>query len=74
MNADEAFKAKVKIIIESASDPTTINGVNRLLLVAEEPSTTGNNGKIHGARTVKTPDINDTIKSAILFYMIKYIT
>lgn len=33
--------------------------------VADEPMTTGKSGKMHGARTVRSPAMNETARSAI---------
>jgi hypothetical protein len=40
-------------------------------LEAAEPITTGNTGKMHGARTVRMPAKNETTRNAILFYFRK---
>ena len=68
MSAVENLRRYVKRIIESARDPTTIYGVHLLLPVVEVPMTTGRSGKIHGARTVRTPAMNEMARSVMLFY------
>lgn len=68
IRAVENFKRYVKRMIESAREPTTIYGVHLLLPVAEVPMTTGRSGKMHGARTVRTPAMNEMARSVILFY------
>jgi hypothetical protein len=67
MKAVDAFSRYVKRIMETANEPTTIYGVHELLPVALEPMTTGKSGKTHGARTVSTPAINETIKNVMQF-------
>lgn len=49
-------------MIESESEPTTTYGVHLLLPEADEPTTTGKSGKMHGASTVNIPAINETMK------------
>ncbi len=71
MNAVDAFRINVNAMTESAKEPTTTYGVHRLLPEAEEPITTGNTGKMHGARTVRMPAKNETTRNAILFYFRK---
>ena len=66
IKAVEALSANVKRIIDTASEPTTTYGVMRLLPDADEPITTGMIGKIHGAKTVRIPAINETIRSIML--------
>jgi hypothetical protein len=66
-NALDAFKRYVKRIIDSASEPTTIYGVERRPPCAEVPTTTGKRGSMHGARTVSTPAMNEIISSVILY-------
>ena len=66
MNAVDAFRRYVNAIIESASEATTTYGVSRLLPEADEPITTGNSGKTHGAKTVNTPAKNEIIRNVIL--------
>ncbi len=68
MKAVEAFRRNVKIIIDTAKDATTIYGVALLRPEAEEPITTGSNGKMHGAKTVRTPAINAIAKKVMLIY------
>src|SRR3989344_3369783 len=67
ISAVENFMRYVKRIIESERDPTTMYGVHLLLPVAEVPITTGSRGKMHGARTVRTPAMNETAKRVIRF-------
>ena len=55
-------------MIESAKDDTTIYGVALLLPEADDPMTTGNSGRMHGAKTVSTPAINAIARKVILFY------
>jgi hypothetical protein len=63
----ENLSTKVKTIIDSASEATTMYGVRRLRPDAVEPKTTGKTGNIQGARTVRMPAINETINNAIEF-------
>ena len=52
-------------MIEIASEPTTTYGVDLFRRATEDPITTGNNGKIHGASTVSTPARNEIMSSVI---------
>lgn len=47
MNAVDAFRIYVKIMMGSASEMITVYGVHRLLSAAEVPMTTGRSGKMH---------------------------
>ena len=67
MKAVEAFRRNVKTIIDTARDATTIYGVALLLPDADDPITTGSKGRIHGAKTVRTPAINAIARKVILF-------
>ena len=44
------------MMIDTASDPITMYGVHLLRALALVPIITGSNGKMHGARTVSTPE------------------
>ena len=68
MSAVDTFRRKVNRIIETPKDATTMYGVHRLLPDAEEPITTGKRGRMHGASTVSTPAINETMRNAMLLY------
>jgi len=52
-------------MIEIPNDATTIYGVALLRPDADEPITTGNSGRIHGAKTVKIPAMNEMSKRVI---------
>lgn len=65
MKRVEALSKYVKRIIETPSDATTIYGVALLLPEADEPITTGNNGRIQGANTVSTPAINEMTRKVM---------
>lgn len=65
----ENFRIKVKAIIDSASDPTTMYGVYTLRPCEAVPITTGNNGKMHGANTVRMPAKNETISNVTDNYL-----
>ena len=65
MSDVENFNKNVKRIIETESATTTTYGVSRLRPVAELPTTIGNSGKMQGAKTVRTPAINEISKNAI---------
>ena len=62
-NAVETLSMKVNAMTESAKDPTTTYGVHLLRPAADEPMTTGSNGKMHGAKTVKSPAMNATTRN-----------
>ena len=66
IKSDETLRRYVKRMIDAASEPTTMYGVARLRPVADEPITTGRSGKMHGARTVRIPAINETARRAIV--------
>lgn len=68
INAVEALRRYVKKIMDKAKEPTTTYGVTLLLPEADEPTTTGKSGKMHGASTVSTPAINETARKVMLFY------
>jgi hypothetical protein len=72
MNAVDILSKKVKTIIESAKDDTTMYGVALLLPDADDPMTTGNSGRMHGAKTVSTPAIKAIARKVILFYFFNY--
>lgn len=65
INTVETLRRYVKSIIEIANDVTTIYGVALLLPDAEDPITTGSNGKMHGANTVRIPAINDRVRNVM---------
>jgi hypothetical protein len=65
MSAVENFRRYVNRMIESESEPTTMYGVAFERPVAEEPTTTGRSGRMHGASTVRTPEINEIARNAI---------
>jgi hypothetical protein len=62
MNRVDTFRRSVKTM--SDTDSASVTTIARFidtpppLLSSEPPTTTGSNGKIHGARTVKTPAMN----------------
>ena len=66
ISAVEALRRNVKTIIESPSEATTMYGVARLRPEADEPTTTGSSGKMHGARTVSIPARNEIPRRAML--------
>lgn len=66
IKAVDAFNKNVKRIIDAPSEATTIYGVALLRPDADDPITTGNSGRIHGAKTVSTPAINAIAKKVIL--------
>ena len=66
MKAVEILSRKVKTIIDTAKDATTIYGVALLRPYADDPITTGRSGRIHGASTVRTPAINAIAKKVML--------
>ena len=72
INAVEALSRNVKMIIDTAKDATTIYGVALLLPDADDPMTTGSNGRIHGASTVRTPAINAIARNVMLFNFFSY--
>ena len=66
MSAVDTLSRNVKRIIEAPSEATTIYGVALLRPDAEDPITTGNSGRMHGAKTVSTPAINAIARNVIL--------
>jgi len=67
MSAVDPLRIKVKRKTETDKDPMMMNG--RLLFpdsATAPPRITGNNGKMHGAKTVKIPAINETINKVML--------
>lgn len=72
IKAVEAFSRNVKRIIDAPSEATTIYGVALLRPDADEPITTGNSGRMHGANTVRTPAINAIAKKVMLLYVLYY--
>jgi hypothetical protein len=60
------LRRNVKIIIDAPKLAITIYGVALLRPVAPAPITTGNNGKMHGAKTVSIPAKNEITKNVIL--------
>jgi len=65
IKAVDALRRYVKSRIESAREPMTMNGVALLRAPTLLPITTGKSGKIHGASTVSTPAMNETMSSVI---------
>ena len=65
IKAVEAFNKNVKRIIDAPSEATTIYGVALLRPDADDPITTGNRGRMHGASTVSTPAIKAIAKKVI---------
>lgn len=63
----EAFKSKVNMMTENESEPITTSARLdiRFPSVSEDPTTTGNKGRIHGASTVSIP-ANIAIKKKII--------
>jgi hypothetical protein len=72
------FKRSVKIIIDPASDPAMIYGLDLSLTLAltDPPIITGKSGKTHGARIVKIPAIKLIIRSniSIDYTSVNYLT
>ena len=65
MNAVDTFSRNVKRIIDTPSEATTIYGVALLRPEADDPITTGSNGRMQGAKTVSTPAKNAIAKNVI---------
>jgi len=70
INNELALSRSVKRITDTPSDPTTTKS---LFLLGFSPATecpiiTGRRGKMHGARTVSIPAINEIKRSNMLFY------
>ena len=65
INAVETFNTKVKTMTDAAKEPTTMYGVHQLRPLKDEPMTTGRSGSIHGAKTVRTPAINEITRNVI---------
>ena len=65
-----AFSKRVKRIIDNPNEATTTKSLLLLRVesVSDLPTITGKSGSMHGARTVKTPAINEIISRIMLFY------
>jgi hypothetical protein len=60
MSAVDALRRYVKRSIDSANEPITMKGVLLLLAPTLLPITTGSNGSMQGAKTVRIPARNET--------------
>lgn len=65
MKSDDTFNKKVKRMMDTPSEATIMYGVALLRPEADEPTTTGSNGKMHGAKTVSTPAMNEISRNVI---------
>lgn len=70
--AVDIFKSRVKNITDKAKDIVIITGLRLScrLPLTDPPIIIGNNGKTHGANTVKNPAINELISSNIFLLLV----
>lgn len=72
MKAVLTLSRKVKMIIDTPKLTITMYGVALLRPLAPAPITTGNNGKIHGAKTVSMPAKNEITRNVMGLFNFSY--